>query len=371
MNCKSFLMRKQNNHKNMKHKFIYQLSMVSVSLLTAGVICQGTINSAAAENNVSMTISVDNADNPENIITSNGYGDQTFLNYLGLSAQRLANNNDLYASVMIAQALLESGWGTSGLAQAPNYNLFGVKGNYQGQSVDFSTQEDDGTGNLFSINSGFRRYPSYKESLEDYVRVLRSNEQLYGPVWKSNAKTYQDATRALTGHYATDTTYDQKLNSMIEKYDLTRFDQVPEVNSPVSANDIVVNKVNWVVNQAQTLVTSKNAYQKQQAPIIILNHYNHPIVQASPSQPQEETVMPTPAHDEIAEEINFNKEITQAAVKPSNSMVKSYSNIAPKQKVIPVKKATAVTSKAEPSVPVDKSNLPQSENEENSISELK
>ncbi len=45
---------------------------------------------------------------------------------------------------MIAQAILESGSGNSALAAPPNYNLFGIKGAYQGQSVSFPTQEDDG-----------------------------------------------------------------------------------------------------------------------------------------------------------------------------------------------------------------------------------
>ncbi len=45
--------------------------------------------------------------------------------------------NDLYASVMIAQAILESGGGQSRLSQAPYFNLFGIKGTYQGQGVAF------------------------------------------------------------------------------------------------------------------------------------------------------------------------------------------------------------------------------------------
>ncbi len=161
-------------------------------------------------------------------ITSKGSGDQQFLDYIGNSARKLASNNDLYASVMIAQAMIESGWGTSGLASAPNYNLFGIKGEYDGQSVNMGTQEDDGTGNLYSIDSNFRKYPSYKESLEDYVSLLRGgtsdNSQLYAGAWKSNTTSYKDATKFLTGRYATDTTYADKLNNLIEKYNLTQFD---------------------------------------------------------------------------------------------------------------------------------------------------
>ncbi len=161
-------------------------------------------------------------------VSSKGIGDEQFIDYIGNSARKLASNNDLYASVMIAQAMVESGWGTSGLASAPNYNLFGIKGDYDGESVNMGTQEDDGSGNLYSISSNFRKYPSYKESLEDYVSLLRGgtsgDSQLYAGAWKSNTTSYKDATKYLTGRYATDTTYADKLNNMIEKYHLTQFD---------------------------------------------------------------------------------------------------------------------------------------------------
>ena len=161
-------------------------------------------------------------------VSSKGVGDEQFIDYIGNSARKLASNNDLYASVMIAQAMVESGWGTSGLASAPNYNLFGIKGDYNGESVNMGTQEDDGTGSLYSISSNFRKYPSYKEQLEDYVSLLRGgtsgNSQLYAGAWKSNTTSYKDATKYLTGRYATDTTYADKLNNMIEKYNLTQFD---------------------------------------------------------------------------------------------------------------------------------------------------
>ncbi|WP_048703648.1 glucosaminidase domain-containing protein [Companilactobacillus ginsenosidimutans] len=163
------------------------------------------------------------------MFTPRGVGDQNFIEYIGNSARKLAENNDLYASVMIAQAMIESGWGTSGLASAPNYNLFGIKGTYNGTAVNMPTQEDDGTGSLYSINSDFKKYPSYKESLEDYVSLLRGgvsgNPQMYAGTWKSNTSSYKDATAFLTGKYATDTTYADKLNNIIEKYNLSRFDQ--------------------------------------------------------------------------------------------------------------------------------------------------
>ena len=145
-----------------------------------------------------------------------------FISQIGEPARQLGQDNDIYAAVMIAQAILESGSGQSGLSGEPHYNLFGIKGNYDGQSANMETWEDDGEGNAYTINDSFRSYPSYVESLQDYVAVLKQGH--FAGAWKSNAPTYQDATAALTGVYATDTSYNTKLNYIIEKYDLTRFD---------------------------------------------------------------------------------------------------------------------------------------------------
>ena len=157
-------------------------------------------------------------------------GAKSFIEKVGEDARKLGQEYDVFASVMIAQALIESGSGTSSLSLAPNYNLFGIKGTYQGQSISMATQEDRGNGELYSINSAFRKYPNYAASLGDYVELLRGgisgNDSYYKQTWRSEAKNYLRTTNALTGTYATDTTYGQKLNSIIALYHLTQYDQV-------------------------------------------------------------------------------------------------------------------------------------------------
>ncbi|OTE88353.1 N-acetylmuramoyl-L-alanine amidase, partial [Escherichia coli] len=133
-----------------------------------------------------------------------------------------------YASVMIAQAILESGYGSSALSNAPYYNLFGVKGSYNGQSVYMPTQEYL-NGQWVEMNEPFRQYNSYWESFQDHANVLRSpsfatGTAHYSGVWKSQTTSFYDATNYLTGRYATDPGYAQKLNWLIETYQLTRFD---------------------------------------------------------------------------------------------------------------------------------------------------
>ena len=154
---------------------------------------------------------------------------EDFIESIGDKAREIGQEYDLYASVMIAQAILETGAGNSELSQAPNHNLFGIKGAYKGQSVSYSTSEDNGKGNLYTVQAEFRKYPGYKESFEDYAQLLtdtkKGNGDFYKGTWKKNAKTHQEATKSLTGKYATDTSYDQKLNKLIETYDLTFFDK--------------------------------------------------------------------------------------------------------------------------------------------------
>ena len=146
---------------------------------------------------------------------------QAFINEIGNSAAAVANSNDMYASVMIAQALLESSYGSSGLASAPNYNLFGVKGSYNGQSVYMPTKEYL-DGQWVTVTAAFRSYNSYAESFQDHANVIRStafgDTYHYSGVWKSNTSSYRDATAALAGSYATDPGYAEKLNWLIEAY---------------------------------------------------------------------------------------------------------------------------------------------------------
>ena len=125
-------------------------------------------------------------------------GAKSFIETIAEDAQKLGQEYDVFASVMIAQALVESGSGTSTLSLSPNFNLFGIKGTYQGQSVSMATQEDRGNGELYSINSAFRKYPNYAASLGDYVQLIRGgisgNDGYYQQAWRSTAKNYLRTT---------------------------------------------------------------------------------------------------------------------------------------------------------------------------------
>lgn len=149
-----------------------------------------------------------------------------FIQTLAPTAVLLGKQYGLFPSIMLAQAILESDWGRSGLASAPYYNLFGIKspdGDTSG--VVFSTQEDDGTGQLYTIRDSFRRYNSINESMYDYAKLFRSTpflERHYANFL--NASTVQEAAMALTGTYATDTNYGRSLMNIIVAYNLLQYD---------------------------------------------------------------------------------------------------------------------------------------------------
>ena len=155
-----------------------------------------------------------------------------FIEEIGEAAREVGQEHDLYASVMIAQAILESGSGGSQLAQAPNYNLFGIKGEHEGKSVSFATQEDTGGGNMTTIQASFRAYDDYEDCFEDYAELLKEgisgNPDFYKGAWKTTTENYEEATAFLTGKYATDTSYNKKLNGLIETYNLTQYDHPKE-----------------------------------------------------------------------------------------------------------------------------------------------
>ena len=184
-----------------------------------------------------------------------------FLRNIIPAAQNVARGKDIYTSVMIAQAALESGWGTSSLSKAPNHNLFGVKGSYNGQSVNMQTLEDSGGQNYYSIQADFRKYPSYQESLEDYadkiVNGISGAPLFYSGAWKSKTNSYQDASAYLTGRYATDTAYGSKLNRIIEQFGLTKYDTETAVNM---AEEIASNETTTTTGNSYTVVSGDSLY---------------------------------------------------------------------------------------------------------------
>ncbi|SDK37042.1 glucosaminidase domain-containing protein, partial [Alkalibacterium thalassium] len=209
-----------------------------------------------------------------------------FIDMIAGPAQRVAKEFNLYASVMIAQAALESGFGRSGLSTGPNYNLFGIKGRYQGAYVALPTREYiPAQGGWITVTERFRRYPNIEASLRDYGRLLRNglswNSQFYSGTWVENTTSYRDATAWLQGRYATDPTYASKLNNIIALYDLTRFDtHVTHVSeAPTPAATPVSNQTTHTVVRGDTLSHIAVANNTTVANLRRLNNLSSDVIQ--------------------------------------------------------------------------------------------
>ncbi|MBC1307809.1 glucosaminidase domain-containing protein [Listeria booriae] len=152
---------------------------------------------------------------------------QEFINLLAGHAQQIQDQKGILTSITLAQAILESNWGESKLA-TEGRNLFGIKGEYQKDSVTMPTQEFENN-EWITIDAAFRKYPTWFESLDDHAALF-----LKGTSWDKTkyqgvikAKDYKTAANALQkAGYATDPGYAEKLIELIEQRNLQTYDQI-------------------------------------------------------------------------------------------------------------------------------------------------
>lgn len=151
-------------------------------------------------------------------------GQRKFIKQIAPTAQEMQTTYQVLPSVTIAQAILESNWGTSGLASR-YYNLFGVKAN-DSRNVTLATQEFV-DGKYQTVKAKFQVYGSWRESIIAHDKLLAQ-----GTKWNANqyidvisATNYIDAAKGLQQDgYATDPAYTQKLIAIIQKYNLNQYD---------------------------------------------------------------------------------------------------------------------------------------------------
>lgn len=131
-------------------------------------------------------------------------------------------NTGILASLTAAQALIESGSGSSKLSLPPNNNLFGIKGSYNGASVTMKTKEFV-NGKYVVVNAAFKKYPSWRESIADHSAMFLRLSRYANLRGEKNYKTACKNVQA--DGYATSPTYASTLISTIEKHKLYLWDQ--------------------------------------------------------------------------------------------------------------------------------------------------
>lgn len=120
------------------------------------------------------------------------------------------------ASITLAQALLESGAGSSYLATHAN-NHFGIKVS-TGWTGPYVKQDDD------KKNERFRKYKNVADSYEDHSQFLLKDR--YKRLFDLDPQDYKAWARGLKAcGYATSPTYANRLITIIETYELDEFDE--------------------------------------------------------------------------------------------------------------------------------------------------
>lgn len=162
------------------------------------------------------------------------YKAQEFLDILKPYVIEDMRKSGILASLTAAQAFIESNKGNSGLTTKAN-NLFGMKGQYNGQSVDMKTKEFV-NGGYITIIAKFRKYPSWAESIADHSALFNRLSRY------SNLRGLRDYELACKfvrqDGYATAPDYTRTLISTIERYKLYEWDkEALNVSIDMSSNN--------------------------------------------------------------------------------------------------------------------------------------
>jgi uncharacterized protein (TIGR02594 family) len=151
-----------------------------------------------------------------------------FIRRAAPGAQRGFKEFGVPASVTIAQAILESGWGKAHIGSANNY--FGIKA--QGPTsfgpiaigtVTVPTREVI-NGRSVTVNGRFRKYRSMDDSMRDHGRFLRDNPR-YRPAFSHSRDPNAFAQAIHRAGYATDPKYSSLLIGLMKQWDLYQFDR--------------------------------------------------------------------------------------------------------------------------------------------------
>ncbi|MDO5146542.1 MAG: glucosaminidase domain-containing protein [Eubacteriales bacterium] len=175
-----------------------------------------------------------------NTLTAAAFANMTttqFIEAMGPIAQEDYKNSGVLASVTLAQAILESGWGKSTLCQAGN-NVFGMKTNLSGNTwlgsswdgvsmVTLRTGEEY-NGRRVTVTASFRKYETVAQSVADHSAYLVNAKNGYANRYQglTDTTSYVEQVNIIkNGGYATSSNYVSQLISLIERYNLTQYDQ--------------------------------------------------------------------------------------------------------------------------------------------------
>lgn len=147
-----------------------------------------------------------------------------FINTIAPYAKEVYKQDKIFASITLAQAMLESGTGSSKLTKQAN-NLFGIKANksWTGNTIQMKTKENYDGKEVVELAT-FRAYNNWDESIADHTNFLKKNS-IYAAHGVFTATSYEAQAEAIqAAGYATDPNYANQLIALIKKYKLNKYD---------------------------------------------------------------------------------------------------------------------------------------------------
>ena len=221
----------------------------SIRLEREGTRTEGIISGATLEIEA-------NATTVASVFANGALSNEEIVEVIGKLSQKDYQKSGILASVTAAQCILESGWLRTSLATEAN-NCFGMKamlsGNtwadstWTGEVFRKQTWEEYG-GRTVNIMADFRKYASIEESLGDHSAYLlnakRGNGFRYAGL--QGETNYRRAIQIIKdGGYATDSRYVDKVCSIIERYDLTRYDVLAYNNEGPATLELFRVRKSW------------------------------------------------------------------------------------------------------------------------------
>lgn len=187
-------------------------------------------------------------------------------------AENQRRGNPLFSSVVIAQAICESGWGQSKIMMKANA-IFGIKAssNWKGKVYNANTQECYDGSTYTNITACFRAYNSLAESISDYFDLITKSER-YRKACVSNSPL-ECITAIKNGGYATSPTYINTIMSIINSNNLTKYDNVEDVENSVDNSE---NYIEYIVKSGDTLSAIAQKYNTTYQKIAQDNNIENP-----------------------------------------------------------------------------------------------
>lgn len=166
---------------------------------------------------------------------------RTFIDMIApLIAKEAKKRGYKVASPIIAQACVESAFGTSSLGYK-YHNYFGMKcgSSWKGRSVNLKTKEEYTPGQLTTIRDNFRVYDSMEEGVIGYFDFI-SMKRYANLIEARTAREYLEMIKA--DGYATSSSYVTTNMAIVDKYGLTKYDIASKEITPQLINNIIEGK---------------------------------------------------------------------------------------------------------------------------------